>query len=303
MSRQCPVCSSSEVAGFCKAFDRVRNQPDRLWEILQCRRCKFGWTDPPLPESEIAFYYPPTYLGDTRRMIEEFKNGRLVRSRSWKKEREKVSLVERFSNGGRILDAGCAEGKFLWALDPANWQRYGVEFSENVVELVRSKIDGLELIAGDLYSNRLRENFFDVVTFWHVLEHLPDPRRVLNRVYSLLRPNGWLFISLPNLDSWQARWFRRHWYAFDDVPRHLYHFSPESIRMLLDETGFSVKRELFFSRIVNFHSWKYTLINWSEAIFGNRVPYYCLKPFLPGIQLVEGWSGYFGMLTVVARRC
>src|SRR5690606_14799402 len=280
MSGQCLVCSSSDVEHFCKAFDRVRDRRDRLWDILRCRRCRFGWTEPPLPESEIADHYPPTYLGDTQRMIEEFKSGKLQRSRSWSKEEEKASLVEQYIKQGRILDVGCAEGKFLWALDENRWERHGIEFSTNVVTLVLSEIGGLHLIAGDLYANQHLEHSFDAITFWHVLEHLPDPRRVLRRVRHLLKEDGWLFISLPNLDSWQASWLRQYWYAFDDVPRHLYHFSSEALRTLLKETGFSVEDEIFFSRIVNFHSWKYSFINWSESTFGNRIPYYCLKPFL-----------------------
>ena len=240
--------------------------------------------------------------GDTVQTIEAFLSGELQRSRSWKGEKEKVDLVQRFVDKGRILDVGCADGKFLWALDPEKWDRTGVEFAEKTVRLVNDKIPDLTLIEGDLFSDKLPEDSFDVITFWHVLEHLPQPRAVLERTYKLLRPGGWLFISLPNFDSLQARLFQSHWYAFDDVPRHLYHFAPRPLALLLKENGLKVCKHMFFSPRVNFHCLKYSLINWSEAHFGSRFPYYIFKPLLMVFPLLERISGRWGMLTTISRR-
>ena len=255
-----------------------------------------------LSEEEIKHYYPPTYHGDTLQTIEAFLSGELQRSRSWKGEKEKGELVQQFVEGGRILDVGCADGKFLWALDPEKWDRTGVEFAEQTVRLVNEKIRDLTLIEGDLFSDQLPENSFDVITFWHVLEHLPRSREVLKRVHELLRPGGRLFISLPNFDSLQAQLFQRHWYAFDDVPRHLYHFAPRPLDLLLKENGLKVCKHVFFSTRVNFHCLKYSLINWSEAHFGSRLPYYMLKPLLMVFPLAERFSGRWGMLTTISRK-
>ena len=302
MSLSCPVCQSAESDRFSTAFDRFRGLPAPVWEIRRCRRCGFGWTDPPLPEEEIAAHYPPAYLGDTERILDEFLSGSLQRGRSWRKETEKVLLVERFCRSGRILDVGCAEGKFLWALDAGRWKRTGVEFSSAVVGLVRKKLPGLELIAGDIYSDGLEPGRFDVITFWHVLEHLPGPERVLARVRELLRPGGLAVISLPNLESLQARMFRQDWYPFDDVPRHLYHFSPRSLEILLAGAGLRPEGHIFFSRGMNFHSLKHSTLNWSRRRWANRVPYYLIKPFLHPFQWLEWLTGRTGMRTIVARR-
>ena len=298
----CPVCSSNQGELFTTAFDRVLNRPQQMWRIHRCLACGFGWTEPALADEEIKQHYPPTYLGDTERTLDEFLSGRLQQSRSWKKEAEKVELVQRFVSGGRILDVGCGDGKFLWALDSRRWERAGGEFSEETVRLVNSRIPDLKLLEGDIFSSALREGTFDVVTFWHVLEHLPRPQEVLERVRKLLSPGGWVFISLPNFDSLQARLFRRYWYAFDDVPRHLYHFAPRPLDLLLGENGFQEARHRFFSPIVNIHCLKYSLINWSEACFGNRLPYYMLKPLLMGVPFLERVTGRYGMLTTIARR-
>lgn len=298
----CPVCSSPRTELFSPAFDRLLGRPQVSWEVWQCRDCHHGWTQPPLAEEEIASYYPDDYLGDAQRALQEFLAGRLQRSRSWRKETEKVRELERLLSGGCILDVGCADGKFLWALNPASWRRTGVEFSKPVVELVQSRMPDLELLCGDIYHPALQTGSFDAVTFWHVLEHLPRPRDVLMRVRDLLRPGGWVLVSLPNLDSLQARLFRRYWYAFDDVPRHLHHFSPQSLDILLHEAGFSVLDHRFFSRTVNFHCLKHSLLNWSKERLKSRLPYYLLKPLLFLFPPLESLTGRYGMLLTTARK-
>jgi SAM-dependent methyltransferase len=299
---ECIVCGIRDVERFCSAVDRVLVRREQSWDILRCIQCGFGWTSPPLAEEDIATYYPASYLGDTARTIEEYLTGRLVGSRLWRGETAKARLVERFCAGGSLLDVGCGDGKFLWALDGGRWQRTGVEPAGEILDLVRSKIPGLRLVCGDIYSAELAPASFDVVTFWHVLEHLPRPARVLSRAAALLRPGGWLFVSLPNLGSLQARLFRQSWYPFDDVPRHLYHFSQDSLERLLRRAELNVRVHLPFSPSVNFHSLKHSLLHWSEDRTRSRVPYYLLKPFLFGIPILERLLRSYGILTTVAQK-
>jgi 2-polyprenyl-3-methyl-5-hydroxy-6-metoxy-1,4-benzoquinol methylase len=298
----CPVCSCRKWELFTTTFDRLLNRPEPVWEIRRCQSCGFGWTDPPLAEDEIIHHYPPTYLGHTAQTIEDFLTGKLQRSRSWRRETEKVALLERFVSGGRILDVGCGDGKFLWALDPGKWDRTGVELADETVRLVRSRISDITLVEGNIFSQELPRGSFDVITFWHVLEHLPQPLKVLERASQLLRSKGWFLISLPNFNSLQAHLFGRHWYAFDDVPRHLYHYAPLPLEMLLQKAGLRVHKHIFFSLMANMHCLKYSLINWSNSHFGSRLPYYLLKPFLLAFPLVERCNGRHGMLTTIGTK-
>ncbi|MFQ5737871.1 MAG: class I SAM-dependent methyltransferase [Acidobacteriota bacterium] len=295
---ECPLCSGGRTELFCGVAD-----PDLAatrWEIWRCRECGYGWTHPLVGKDDLASCYPPGYLGDAERTLRDFLSGQLQKTRSWRGETEKVKLVERFVSAGRILDVGCADGKFLLALDSRKWSRTGVEFISEVVGTVRSMIPVLEVFAGDIYAPELEAGSFDVITFWHVLEHLHDPHRVLRRASSLLRPGGWVFISLPNFDSLQARIFRRYWYAFD-VPRHLHHFSPRPLRRLLRQSGLVPWAEVFFSRAYNFHQLKHSLLRCSQAAFSTRFPYYLVKPFLFAFPPMERLSGRYGVLTMVAR--
>ena len=298
----CPICNHTRVELFCRVFDRVQKRNERLWDILCCLHCGFGWTSPELAEQEVEAYYAPDYLGETARAIEEFHSGRLARSRSWRKETEKVRLLERYLPRGKILDVGCGDGRFLWALDGERWERTGVDLARAAVELVRSKITDLSLISGDIFCAELEAGSFDAVTFWHALEHVSHPERVLARARDLLRPGGRILISLPAFDSLQARMFRRYWYAFDDVPRHLHHFSRAALDLLLVNSGLRLESHLFFSRLVNFHCLKHSLLNWSQERFNSRIPYYLLKPLLFGFPLVEQLSGEYGMATTIARK-
>ncbi len=298
----CRVCGGSNVELFCTAYDRVLQTTSETWQILRCTACGFGSTFPPLPIDRIPSYYPPTYLGNIEKSLGEYLSGSLFASRSWRGESEKARLVERWVSGGRILDVGCGAGQFLWALDPLRWERTGVEISEAAVNLVRGRLPSLRLIVGDIHSIELPEGAFDAITFWHVLEHLPDPEAVLRRASALLRPRGCLIVSLPNIDSIQARLFRNSWYAFDDVPRHLYHFSERALDLLIQRAGLRPRKHLQFSPLVNVHTLKHSLVHWSEDRFHTRLPYYALKPLLLLFPLLERVARSYGILTVVAQK-
>ena len=298
----CPVCGNAEDQLFCTAVDRVRKQQEPVWRIVRCPQCGFGWTSPTPTAAETAAFYPADYFGDIRRTLDDYLSGRLKGTRSWRGSTEKVRLVERYAAGGHLLDVGCGDGKFLWALDRRKWDATGLDTHSPTLSIVRERIPDLRLVEGEIFSPDLAEGAFDVVTYWHVFEHLPDSAAILRRTRALLRPGGWLFISLPRFDSLQAAIFRRHWYAFDDVPRHIYHFSKASLERLLRHAGFEVRRQLLFSRLVNFHTLKHSLLNWCQDRYSGRTVYYLLKPFLLPFVLFEHLVDRYGILTTIAQK-
>lgn len=302
MTMICSICGSSDHSIFCTAEDRLQIRPGVVYEVWCCSACGYGWTEPSPADEELAEFYPPTYLGDFEKVIEEYLSGRLAGTSSWKMETEKAELVEKYVQSGRLLDIGCGEGKFLWSLDPKRWQRVGIDLNQPLIEAARNKIPDLDLHVGTIDDEVLEEEGYDVITFWHALEHIPDPSRALARTARLLRPGGLAFISLPKVESLQAQWFRRHWYAFGDVPRHLHHFSSTSLKLLLSQVGLAFIEEVFFSKAVNFHCWKHSMRSWSRERFRSQLPYILFKPALHLLPLLEALTGRQGVSTLIARK-
>jgi len=296
----CPLCHAADSRLYCRVPDLLPGRRDRTWRIQCCDRCQIAWTLPHISREELALYYPPAYLGDTARTLEMFFSGELARTRSWRNEIQKVQFVERFVQGGRILDVGCGDGRFLWALNPARWEPTGVEPVGQVVELVRARFPGIRFVLGDAFSPSLEEGTFDVITLWHALEHFPDPIGASERLSRLLRPRGWLFVSVPNFAGWQAWIFRQYWHAFD-TPRHLFHFSPAAMDILLRRAGLQPRGSYFFSRVEDFHQLKSSVLRWSKTRWHSRVPYYLAKPLLFTVPWAEGLARRWGVFTTVAQ--
>jgi SAM-dependent methyltransferase len=129
-------------------------------------------------------------------------------------------------NKGRILDIGAGTGDFLVAAKQSKWQVTGIEPNKTAQQ--NAKLKNITL-----YSRlaELPKNTFDVITLWHVLEHVPDLEQQISSICNLLKPNGTLIIAVPNFKSYDANYYKQHWAAYD-VPRHLWHFSKTSIHKL-----------------------------------------------------------------------
>lgn len=150
----------------------------------------------------------------------------------------RLRQVTRRKSTGTILDVGCGKGKFLQVAAKHGWEAWGIEPSQRSLSFVQSK-SGMKIIGGRFEDADLPDGYFDVVTMWHTLEHFYQPDVTLQNVYSKMKDGGLLIIRVPNSASWDFRMGREKWFHLD-VPRHLYHFSPDPLRKLLEQTGFRV---------------------------------------------------------------
>lgn len=203
------------------------------YRLAACRNCSLSWlTNPPEGEELGALYSTGFYeLGPARtsRTVElghGFNNSFRLR--------ELRGLPP-----GRLLDIGSGRGRFLAAAKAAGWSATGIEFEDGLATMSRERY-GVDVVVGDAVTADM-EGPFDVVTMWHVLEHLPDPLASLERAHALLSPGGRLIVSVPNNDSWQARAGGDDWLHLD-IPRHIFHFTPSSLSRLVERTGFRVDR-------------------------------------------------------------
>ncbi|MEO7308518.1 MAG: class I SAM-dependent methyltransferase [Ferruginibacter sp.] len=230
---RCPVCNSELIQEQLTAKDHTVSQKD--FSIWHCNACTARFTqDVPAPDAIGAYYASDNYIShsDTKKgIINSLYH--LVRKRTLGSKRRLV-INETGIMKGEILDIGCGTGAFLHTMKEAEWEITGLE--PDVV--ARTKAAELYAIhpqdPGKLFE--LNAGSFNAITMWHVLEHVHELHAYIKQIETLLAPNGKLFIAVPNYTSKDAETYETHWAAYD-VPRHLYHFSPQSMENLLSQHG------------------------------------------------------------------
>lgn len=201
--------------------------------IARCSVCGLGWLlDPPEGDELASLYSTGFYEPGPTRGACLIEAGHSFNNTIRMRELRGLTI-------GRLLDVGSGRGRFLGAAKAAGWDVVGLEFEPGMAE-TSSRRFGVEVVVGDAVSADVRGPF-DVITMWHVLEHLPDPRAALDRAADLLRPGGTLIVSVPNNDSLQARLGGDEWLHLD-IPRHIYHFNPFSLSRLVERAGLHVDR-------------------------------------------------------------
>lgn len=218
--------------------------------MVRCANCGLLYLNPrPTPE-EMGAYYPRSYA--PYQLAERAASSKLWDWIYRAKLRPRVRVVERYAEGGVLLDVGCAGGAFLAALrHHGGWRLQGVEVDAASAAFARDRY-GLDVYAGTLQEAAFPANTFDVVTLWDVLEHLHDPLPTLVEISRILKPGGVVVVSTPNEKSLDARIFGRHWIGLD-FPRHLCVFSTHTLPDIVERAGFTtVDLFCFYGRYTTF---------------------------------------------------
>jgi len=188
----------------------------------------------PVPENLYSYYESDNYIShtDAKKSIID-KTYQIIKRRNLK---SKLNIVKKFSNGKSILDVGAGTGDFLVEAKNQNFTVNGVE--PNVNASLKAQEKNIELKPSlEAFENQK----FDIITLWHVLEHLPNLNDQVTRLRNLLNENGVLIIAVPNYKSYDAVYYKKHWAAFD-VPRHLWHFSKTSIIKLFKKEKLELQK-------------------------------------------------------------
>jgi SAM-dependent methyltransferase len=145
--------------------------------------------------------------------------------------------------GSRLLDVGAGTGEYLARMAKLGWEVWGLEPTLSLarVAAARPAIPAGRIEAKAIECATYEDSIFDAVALSHSLEHLHDPRSALRKIRRWLRPGGLLRVWIPNFATWERQLFGRYWAALD-VPRHLFHFTPETISLMLTDTGYAVER-------------------------------------------------------------
>lgn len=236
----CPVCHSEKIGHALNAKDYTVSSEE--FEVWDCLNCKVRFTQDVPRETEIGQYYQSdeyvSHSNTRKGLVNRLYH--IVRSYTLMQKRKRIGKITGLGRG-KILDIGCGTGEFLNSLKIAGWETLGLEPDEVARNKAINTYDLNILPTTDLFS--LKENTFDVITMWHVLEHVHQLHEYLERIHKILKKSGILCIAVPNYTSLDANHYQSSWAAYD-VPRHLYHFSPTSMKHLLSKHKLEIHKTL-----------------------------------------------------------
>lgn len=251
----CPLCSTEETEFFARCTDYLLKTTDKMFSLRECKACGIAFLAPIPPAEELRAYYPSGYWWSESSRALSFlsKLGKRLESLYRRMAlRDHIRFVleaaRHVSVEGEavdLLDVGCSGGTLLHELSLRGISGRGLDFSEEAVAHAR-RVYHLDCSVGDLTQSPWQEKKFSLLTSFHVLEHVPDPRAFLMAAKAALVERGRIVLQVPNIRSWQCRLFGPHWYGLDP-PRHLVNFSDRAVIRLLQETGFEIIRKKRFS--------------------------------------------------------
>ncbi|MFH1826209.1 MAG: class I SAM-dependent methyltransferase [bacterium] len=278
----CKLCSSTEVKSF---LDLDQGQD----KIVQCLRCGLVYLDFQSINEESPTIYSDDYWWRENKK-QTFISKLEKTHRNWLLLSEINRFKHLIQKGGKILDVGCGNGDFLKLCQTRGFAVSGVETAAAAAELAK-KTNKIDVFTGELPQANFPSDNFDAVTLFHVLEHLPEPALILKEVHRILKNHGLLIIQLPNIDSWQFKIFKQRWFGLQ-IPYHLYHFSPETLKQLLKKAGFKNIK-------INHFSFRCNPMLFVSSLLPNLSPHAFLKNSAKGKSQIINKIIYFA-LTLLA---
>ena len=233
----CPLCGNTELQFYLHAVDYTVSH--ETFRLDKCTSCGMIMTNPRPDQSQLpAYYESEQYISHTNKssgpLDQVYKLARYFTLR-WKYQ---IVIKSNSSPVKSILDYGCGTGAFLKVCLDNKLEVAGVEPSPKARHIASQLIDNQAFESIGALDRR-----FDAITLWHVLEHVPDFDESLNQLIARLNPSGTLYIAIPNPKSHDAKKYRAHWAGYD-VPRHLWHISPETMKKLLEKHNLKLRKIL-----------------------------------------------------------
>ncbi|MGG7666981.1 class I SAM-dependent methyltransferase [Dyadobacter sp. BHUBP1] len=252
---KCPVCQQSSFSNYLNVEDYTVSHKE--FTIQQCNSCYFLFTNPRPSEGSIGAYY------ESQDYISHHDEAKDLMSKVYTSVRnhtieQKVKLINSLVQPkGTLLDIGCGTGNFLSAVKVDGWKTFGTEPDSGARQVASKRVGAT--IFESIFEADLGGRQYDIITMWHVLEHVHKLNETIDWLQKHLKPNGRILIAVPNPQSHDALKYGRFWAAYD-VPRHLYHFTRATMKKLLQTHGLTVKKILpmwFDSFYVSMLSTKY----------------------------------------------
>ncbi len=285
----CPVCGNSKFSKYLDTRDYFFTKEE--FSLSKCMECSFVFTNP-IPLNLSRYYETEEYLSH------HSEKGGLV-SRVYSHIRSlniqrKYNLVSNYTKTGSILDIGCGTGELLGYFQKKGWETKGIEPDKNAREVAINKnnIDAVD----EILIDKIPGSSFDVVSMWHVLEHVLDLNCRIKDVKRITKNNGTMIFALPNLNSPDSKKYGKYWSALD-VPRHLYHFTQESFEKLISKHDL----ELVHAEPMKFDAFYVSML--SEKYLNNKMP--LISAALTGLKsnnMAKKKNNYSSMIFVVKNK-
>ena len=233
----CLVCGHNELINELTCTDFVATNEN--FNLQRCKKCTFLFTNPRPDTNEIGKYYQSdkyvSHAGKKDGFGIMYKIYDIVRNYSIN---QKLNLIKKYNSSGNLMDLGCGLGYFLdGAVKDKTFDCIGVDVSDDTIKYVKETF-GYN-VKNETELDQLPQNNYDVITQWHVLEHVHFLNERMKQLNNLLKKDGTLFIAVPNSNSWDAKKYKEYWDGYD-IPRHLYHFNKNSIKLLMEKHGFEI---------------------------------------------------------------
>jgi 2-polyprenyl-3-methyl-5-hydroxy-6-metoxy-1,4-benzoquinol methylase len=238
----CPFCDSN----LFRPFDTIDG-----YHIVKCKNCNFVYTNPRPFVSDLGNYYAEEYYQDERHIRKYYNPDGTLKINEIDAEAGITQIENYVNKRGKILEIGAARGSFLAELKKRGWETYGVEISSSACLIAKGQ-NGIDLFCGS-FKDFESPFLFDVICMYQTLEHLPDPKFVLQKCYDKLEPDGILIISVPNLKSFDMKISKTRRRLSYDLPRHLNHFDHRYLKKFLSSHGFEVlETDLYYPKFIFF---------------------------------------------------
>ena len=266
---KCPLCKSGLFLNAIEVKDHAVSKENFI--ICNCTKCSIKFTNPRPKLEHIDRYYDFIEYYSHNDSTKNFTQliYQTIKKRATK---GKVKLINSFvSKKGTLLDYGCGTGEFILRAKENGWNVTGIEPNEKARNIASDKLGAITLASIDSLPKTQQ---FDVITLFHVLEHVHKLRKTVKRILSHLESNGYIIIAIPNSESYDAKKYKEYWAGWD-VPRHLYHFSADSMKSFektFDLELVDLKKMPFDSYYVSLLSESYqhpsnsTLLNYWKAL-------------------------------------
>ena len=249
----CILCGSENNEMIAIVHDQQLYIDDTSYRLVRCRQCGLVYLNPQPTQEELERYYPPNYpsyvasetVFGKSAVFETLKT--LKNLIFGKKVVVPTPVVTHTSSAPEtsktVLDFGCGTGRYLLQMqkDHPSWKLYGSDIGTNETVRAIGEQGNIQILIGpsDLPWRHFPPNTFDIITLWHVLEHLNDPKETLSKLRGLLKEDGEIHIEVPNIETIKFKIFGKN-FSNIDAPRHLYHFSPNTLTELCQQSGLNV---------------------------------------------------------------